>query len=179
MTSRSDARILVDLVLLPAAVLTFATGLVLLLRFHAGMGPYRELALGVGRLAWLNLHRLSALVTALGVVAHVALNGRAFVGWLRRALAPGRGAGLELLLYAATATVLVTGLVAWFVLDGSAPLGGPIPPGRLPPLRHRWVDVHDLSGLAALALAVRHVLHRWRALARGVERLGDARARAP
>jgi hypothetical protein len=170
--TRARAKLLLDLVLLPAAVLTFGSGLFLLLCFHAGPGPDRLSALGLSRIAWLDLHRLSALVVAAGIATHVTLNGRAFVARLRGAFTgPGAsGGGLELLTYAATATVLVTGLVAWWVLDGSAPLGGPIPPGRLPHLRHAWVDTHDLAGLLALALVVHHVGHRWRGLARGLGR---------
>jgi Domain of unknown function (DUF4405) len=179
--TRPRAKLLVDLALLPAAVLTFGSGLVLLLRFHAGLGPYRLSALGLSRIAWLDLHRLSALVVAVGIVTHVALNGRAFVARLRGAFTRGHaaGGGMELLTYVATAVMLVTGLVAWGVLDGSAPLGGPIPPGRLHGARHAWVDVHDRVGLVDVALVVHHVGHRWRALGRALGRLaGPGRAPA-
>ena len=165
---RSDLQRLVDLALLAAGSLAFASGLVLLACFHMDDGPYQRSALGLPRLAWLNLHRLPALLLAAAAAVHVALHWRAMLGWLRRALARGRGAGRELLLYATFWTVALTGLAAWTVVGGSAPLAGPIPLARLPHLRHALVDVHDLTGLVALALVVRHAGHRWRLLARGL-----------
>lgn len=167
---RTDLKLLVDLVVLASASLTFASGLVLLLAFHMDDGPFRASALGVTRLAWLNLHRLSSPILATGVGLHAVLNWRGLVGWLRRATSGGRrsGAGLELLLYVSFSTVVVTGLVAWLAVAGSAPLAGPVPMEDVAHLRHHLIDVHHLTGLVALALAVHHAGHRWSALRRGL-----------
>jgi hypothetical protein len=178
---RSDQKLLVDVVLLGSALTTFAAGLVLFTQFHMGPEPFRDSSLGLSRLAWLNLHRLSALLLTAGVAVHLALNWKAFLGWLRRFSSRGRDPHtvMEILLYATFGAVAATGLAAWFLVDGTAPLAGPVPPGRLPHGRHMLVDLHDIAGLLALGLAVHHVAHRWRQLVRGLlRRRAPAAARA-
>jgi hypothetical protein len=171
--TRNALKPQVSLLLLVASTVTFATGLVLLTTFHMGLGTFRADALGLSRLAWLNVHRLSAVVTMAAQAVHLALNGRALVGRVRSAFGPrqAHGTTAELLLYAAFATMAVTGFAAWLA-EGSAPLQGPIPLGFTPHPRHLLVDLHHASGLLALALTVHHLGHRWRQLVRGLDRRG-------
>jgi hypothetical protein len=165
--SRTDLRRRVDLVLLGAGALTFLAGLVLLFAFHADDGEWATSALGVPRLVWLDLHRLAAAALVAGVAVHLGLDARAFLGQLRRAFSRRRsGARIELVLYAAFFLAAGTGLAAWLLVDGSSPLLGPVPLGPLPHGRHSLVEVHNLAGLIALALAVHHVWLRWRFLVR-------------
>lgn len=159
-------RIAIDLVLLTTVPLTWASGLVLFFAFHVGLGCWRTEALGLSRLAWQDLHRLSALMALAGLLAH--LTGHA-TPLYRRVLRVLRGRLAkhdlhELLFYLGNGVVLVTGFAAWWVLAGSAPLTGPIPLGPLPAGRHPWVDVHNLTALASLYFSVQHIRRRWRAL---------------
>ena len=54
MTART--RFWVDALALASLTTTVGSGLVLLLAFHVGHGPFRLEALGWSRLAWQNLH---------------------------------------------------------------------------------------------------------------------------
>jgi len=155
---RREVNVLLDWVVLATGLLTFATGLVLLLHFHVGRGALAASALGVDKLVWLNVHRLCAALLIAGVAAHVTLHWRAFCGRLRIP----RLVNSESILYAAFAASALTGLVAWFVLDGSSPLLGPAVIGLASHGRHAWIDTHHVSSLVSLLLVVHHVGHRWR-----------------
>jgi hypothetical protein len=163
---RYQFKLLVDVVLLVAAFLTFASGVFLFFEFHVGAGAFRTAALGLTRLTWLNLHRLPALIVVAGIGFHVGLNWKGFVARLRHGLSRERKsrAVSELVLYATFGTVAVTGIVVWLFISGSAPIEGPVP---LKHITHQLVDIHNLVGLVALALAAHHVGHRWRAMVRG------------
>ena len=167
---RAPFKPLVGVVLLVAAFLTFGSGLVLFLGFHAGGGAFRTSSLGLTRLAWLNLHRLPALIVVFAIGLHIALNSRAFVARLRNGFSrKSKSRAIpELVLYVTFWTVALTGIVAWFFVAGSAPLAGPVPLGWLHPARHHVVEVHHIVALVALPLAVHHVGHRWHRLARGL-----------
>jgi hypothetical protein len=162
---RAAAIFWVDVAILAGALVTFATGLVLFVDFHIDDGVRATAALGVGRLTWLNVHRLCALVVLGGTVAHVALHWRAFLARLR-SFARARRSIAELLLYLAFPVTTLAGFVAWLVIAGSTPLDGPVTLGELPAGRHPWVDVHNLSGLVALVVTVIHLARRARPLAR-------------
>jgi hypothetical protein len=171
---RVRLRLLVDSVLLVGAFVTFASGLVLLLGLHVGDGTARASALGLGRLAWLNLHRLPALTTLLALGLHIALDRRAFATRLRRifrrdaAVPHGRA---DTVMCLAMLTVVLAGLAAWLLVGGSAPLLGPAPLGPLPEPRHRWIDVHHVAGVVSLPLVTHHVAHRWRWMVRTFQSL--------
>jgi len=164
MTARQKRH--VDAVLLIAAPVAWASGLVLFLDFHIGGGCFRTEALGLSRLAWQNIHRVGALtmLTALGI--HATTKAR--LGFRRCVRIfqgrPARHDMHELMLYATSTTVLVTGFVAWLVVAGSPPLWGPTPVGPIPGHRHPWIDVHNLTALVALILSINHIRRRWRAL---------------
>jgi hypothetical protein len=167
--SRRHLKLLIDVILLVAAFLTFATGMVLFFDFHAGKGAFRTSALGFSRLTWLNLHRLPGLIVVSAICLHLALNWAAFVARLRQGFSrkSKSRAISEQILYLTFWTVALTGIVAWFFVDGSAPLAGPVPFGWLYHTRHHVIEVHHIVGLVALALAVHHVGHRWNRIARG------------
>lgn len=168
--SRRELNFYLDWLLVIASVVTMSTGLILLFFLHVGSGVHAASALGVGKLAWLNVHRLSAVVVLAGSAAHVVLHWRAFSRRLARVFRKNkktkkRRNAIELLMYA---TFLVTGiasLVAWWLLEGSSPLLGPAIIGPLTEPRHAWIDAHNFSSLALLALLAHHVGHRWRFLA--------------
>lgn len=165
---RVALRLFVNSVLLGAALLTFGSGLVLLIAFHVNEGATRASALGLGRLAWLNLHRLPALATLVGLGVHGGVNWKAFTTKLRRISRRdgGRRSVTDSLLCLALLTVALSGLAVWLLVGGSAPLLGPAPLGPAPGFRHHLVNVHNVAGLVALPCAVRHVGRRWRWMVR-------------
>jgi hypothetical protein len=167
---RNHFKPLLDVVVLVAAFLTFASGLVLFLNLHRDEGAFRMSTLGLTRLAWLNLHRLPALIVVSGIGLHIALNWKAFIARLRHGFSrkSKSRAVPELILYVTFWTVATTGIVAWFLVDGSAPLAGPVPLGWLHHTRHHVVEVHHIVGLVALLLAAHHVGHRWHRMVQGL-----------
>jgi hypothetical protein len=162
----SKQKLCVDVVLLVMAPVAWLSGLVLFVAFHVGGGCLRSEALGLSRLVWQNTHRVSAVAVLGGVAIHVAANARPI---LRRALRvlhgrPARHDTHELVLYATSATVLITGFVAWLAVAGSPPLWGPVTLGPVAAARHPWLDVHNLTALVAIVLSINHIRRRWRAL---------------
>ena len=160
---RRELNLLLDWILFVASVVTFSTGLVLLIRFHMGEGAFAVSGLGQSKLFWLNLHRLSAAVVAAAAVTHVGLHWRAFRSRLTNIVAKRtkRPINSELIMYTVFLIAALTGLVAWLVLEGSSPLFGPAVIGRASGARHPCIDTHHISSLVALLLIVHHVEHRW------------------
>jgi hypothetical protein len=168
-------KFVLDVGLLSGAVLAFATGLVLLFDFHMGFGCLRREALGLSRLTWQNLHRLGAILTFATLMTHALANGRVIYQRILRLLRGNfvRHDVHELAVYTSNTIVLVTGFVAWLVVEGSMSILGPAPFGFVTGPRHAWIDAHHLVALLALILTTRHVLRRWHALS---VLLGRARA---
>jgi ferredoxin len=159
-------KLAIDVVLLVGAAIAFASGVVLLFAFHMGFGCFRPEALGLSRLTWQNLHRLGAILALPALLTHVVVNRRPLY---RRCLRVLRGSPMrhdvhELAVYATMTTILLTGFVAWLVVDGSMPILGPALLAPVARARHPWIDVHDLVALVALVLAINHVRRRWPAL---------------
>jgi hypothetical protein len=167
---RPHLHLVVDVVLLVAAFVTLASGLVLFLDLHRGEDAFGASALGLTRLAWLNLHRLPALIVVATLCLHLALNWRAFVARLRNGFSRNSKSRAipELVLYVTFWTVALTGIVAWFFVAGSAPLTGPVPLGWLNHTRHHLIEVHHSIALLALTLVVHHVGHRWHRMVQGL-----------
>ncbi|MEW6264470.1 MAG: DUF4405 domain-containing protein [Thermodesulfobacteriota bacterium] len=165
---RREFNLLLDWILFVAALMTFSTGLVLLLCFHMGHGALTISALGQSKLFWFNLHRLSAAVMTTGAVTHVGLHWRAFRGTLTNVVTRRRRRPInsELTMYTALFIAALTGFVAWLVLEGSSPLFGPAFIGRASSTRHPWIDTHHTASLLSFLLIVHHVGHRWRFMVR-------------
>jgi len=157
-------KLLVDFVLLGSAATTFASGAVLLVCFHVGPAAFETSALGLGRLTWLNLHRLPAIALAGALAIHLFIDRRAFLARLRAMRPGGRGRRVasEIALYATFLASVALGFVAWLGMEGSAPLFGPVPLGHLAGARHDAIDLHFLAGIPAALLVIHHVWHRWR-----------------
>ncbi len=158
-TNRARLFFRTDLALLAAAIVVFATGLVLLTHFHVGRGAFRGSAAGCSRLVWVNLHRLASVVVLAGVAAHVALHWRAMVARITRVFSslPGRATGTDLVLYAGFTVTIAAAFAAWVGAPGAPPLFGPVRLGWIDPARHRLIDLHFIAALAVLPAAIVHV----------------------
>lgn len=165
--SRAAANYRVDLAALGAAAAVFSTGLVLLLRFHMGDGSLRGSSLGLSRLVWVNLHRVSGCLAFAALAAHAQLHWRTI--WARL----HHGAKADRALYIGFGAVSLSAAVAWFIAAGSPPWSGPITPAHLAPARHLAIDLHNFSGLTLLVASVLHVRRHLAWLAAG----GRPRAR--
>jgi hypothetical protein len=164
---RRELNLLLDWILLVTALVTFSTGLVLLLCFHVGDRAFAISALGQSKLFWLNLHRFLAVIVTIGTVTHVGLHWRAFRSILTNVFTRRRRPiNSELIMYIVFFTAMLTGLVAWLVLEGSSPILGPAVIGFASSTRHPWIDTHHISSLISLGLIVHHVGHRWRFMVR-------------
>jgi hypothetical protein len=123
---RSALNYRIDLAALTAAIVVFATGLVLLTQFHMGHGTFASEALGMSRLWWLNLHRLTAILLLATIPAHALLHWRTVLTRIGRAWnrLPGKATPADLILYFGFGVELLAGFSSWLLLPGSAPLGG-------------------------------------------------------
>lgn len=172
----------VDIVALASAGVVYATGLVLLLRFHVAEGALRSADLGLSRLAWVNAHRVAALVLVAAVAIHLQQHWRSTASLARRA-ARGPSAGgarADLVLCAGFAVACAAAYVAWFAVPGSPPLLGRVTLEHLASARHRCIDLHFLGGLAALPSLALHVRrHLGRLLHAGGRRSGRSVQNSP
>jgi hypothetical protein len=170
--ARARVNYWADVAALAAAILVFATGLLLLTFFHMGHGPLRGSEFGVSRLAWVDIHRFGAIALLAAIAIHVQIHWRAIAARIVRAWRrlPGGARRSDLALYAGFAAISLTGLIAWFVAPGSPPVLGPASLGRAAPERHVWIDLHNLSGFIALPAAIVHVRRhlRWMLHACGI-----------
>jgi hypothetical protein len=146
-------------VALAAGIIVFATGLILLMRFHVGPeGAFRQTGLGLTRLTWVNVHRFSATVFASSILLHVILHWRAIVHRLRKlGRATPSMSRADPYLYFGFTLVFLAGFVAWLILPGSLNLLGPAEIEMPPRLQHTFIDIHNISGLVALVAAYLHV----------------------
>lgn len=165
---RAGLNLFVDWALVFPTLGVFLTGLVLLLCFHVGAGANATSAFGIHRLLWLDIHRLSGVLVAGGVLTHVGLHWRPFCGRLVRRHAGKAVARFdaELITYIGFFVAALTGFAAWLVLDGSSPILGPVVLGPAASSRHVWIDAHNISSLASLVLVLHHVGHRCKAMFR-------------
>jgi uncharacterized iron-regulated membrane protein len=85
---RASLNYWADVVAFLFGAIVLASGLLLLIRFHVGEGIMRPSAFGVSRLAWVNLHRLSAIPVLAGVAVHAVLHWRAITTRVGRAQTP-------------------------------------------------------------------------------------------
>jgi hypothetical protein len=161
---RRERNLLFNWILLFAGFAAYATGIVLLLRLHMGPGAFAASAFGVGRLIWLDIHRISAALTFAAVIAHLVLHWRAFRGRIVKVFnrRTKHAIDSEILMYAAFTVSFVAGLTAWLIVGGSSPFFGPLIAGHASGVWHHWIDVHHLASLVSLVFVVHHVGHRVR-----------------
>lgn len=165
---RRNLHLLQNWIFLVISLTTFSTGLVLFICFHIGQGAFNSTALGAGRLFWLNVHRISALVVVAVVVIHLDRHWRVFRSRLTNIFTRRRKKPInsEVVMYIVFFVSTLTAFVAWLVLEGSSPLFGPAVIGRVGATRHPWIDTHNLVSLVSLVLIVHHIWHRWRLMLR-------------
>jgi hypothetical protein len=161
-SKRGRLNFWVDVVVLISGTLTLSSGCVMWTKFHIGRGVLNDVAFGVSRLTWLNVHRFTALVALASLAIHVYLHRHVIVAKVRRAWLrlPGRASRLDLLLYVCFVLTALGAVVAWFIVPGSAPLSGPVELGPLPAARHFFLDLHNFAGLGFLLAAALHVRRR-------------------
>lgn len=157
---KTTLNLVIDALMLAASLLSFASGLVLLLRFHVGGGAFATEAMGLSRLWWLNLHRLPAVVVLATAAMHIALHWKPLFARTTKAMKTCRHPGADRVMYWAFPVVAAAGFVAWF-MDGSSPMAGPAVLGYPSHARHAWIDVHNVAGVVALPVTLHHTLHRW------------------
>lgn len=68
-----------DVVAFAAGAVLFTAGLILLSRFHMGEGALHSSAFGIGRLALVNIYRLTAMPLVTAVSIHAYLQRRVIV----------------------------------------------------------------------------------------------------
>ena len=171
---RASLNYWADVVAFLFGAIVLASGLLLLIRFHVGEGIMRSSAFGVSRLAWVNLHRLSAIPALAAVAVHTFQHWRPITTRVGRACGnlPGKAGPADLTLYFGFAISLLAGFAAWSILPGSPPLLEAIRPHHLQPVRHICIDIHNLSGLALLPAVIIHLRRHlgWLLRVHGTER---------
>ena len=161
---RHTRLLLTNWVLFLGGSVAFSTGLILLFRFHMGPGAWATTALGVDRLVWLNMHRCAVVLIVPSLLVHIGLHWRPFRARIVNTLTRPQNVKLypDLILYATFFCGAATGLISWWMLEGSTPVFGPAAVGRLVGMRHLVIDVHHLSSLVSLGFTAHHLRHRWR-----------------
>ena len=162
MMHQRELKLSINWILLSVSTVTFSTGLVILICLHMGEGATASNAWGMGRLVWLNIHRLTAIVVVFIVAIHIGLNwpsfSRRFVNLINKKMK--KPLNTELILYFAFFISILTSFTAWLVVEDSTPLFGPAVIEPMSHIRHHWIDIHHISSLVSLILIVHHIGHR-------------------
>lgn len=136
------------------------SGLLMFTQFHVGHGAFAVSWAGIPKTFWLNIHRIGALCFLVLFVHHLLAHER-IVG--RRLVKPWQAPAQFMLMLLASITVLA-GFTAWIWFSTGMPLHNNA--------RHLCIDIHNISGLLALAGMIEHIRRRWARLWRSQKRSG-------
>lgn len=136
---------------LPFILLAFS-GLLIQINYHAGHLTDTAVVLGLNRYGWLLLHKITAVISIIGLSAHLFLH----VGWLKAVLLKKlykksrRNTKITLwLLISAVATAL-TGIISWLLAPAMVYA------------RHSIIEIHDKIGIILIILFVLHIVNHWK-----------------
>jgi hypothetical protein len=164
------ARALVALVMIAAWVVSGLTGLLLWLTPHGQGARAVELAAGLARSEWIDIHVVASIAGVALTLVHVTVMRRGALAYLRLVLTGRRGATaparrpkpivrvralLVVGLLVSVPLVLLSGVIPWLAADGPRS-------GRAVLLfaltKRDWADVHTAAAMGALAVAASHVV---------------------
>ena len=147
----------VNIVNLAVCAGVLGTGLILFFQFHVGHGAGRDMFLHTHKTVWVNIHRCAALLFLTGLALHISQHWkyiRNVAGRFKKLGRRIRTTSLQqVLLFTAAVVVMAAGFTAWIALSGTEFSGTEY--------RHRWIDVHNISGLLLLAGLAVHIKRRW------------------
>ena len=110
------------------------------------------MVLGLNRYGWLLLHKITAVISIIGLSAHLFLH----VGWLKAVLLKKlykksrRNTKITLwLLISAVATAL-TGIISWLLAPAMVYA------------RHSIIEIHDKIGIILIIIFVLHIVNHWK-----------------
>jgi len=164
------ARALVALVMIAAWVVSGLTGLLLWLTPHGQGTRAIELAAGLPRSEWIDIHVVASIAAVGLTLVHVTVMRRGALAYLRLVLTGRRGAAaparrpkpivrvravLAVGLLIAVPLVLMSGVIPGLAADGPRS-------GRAVLLfaltKREWADIHTVASVAAIAVAASHIV---------------------
>ena len=130
-------------------VLLALSGLLIMINYHAGQMTDTAVVLGLNRYEWLLLHKITAVISIIGLSVHLFLH----MSWLKTVLMKKLHKKLNQntkitmwLLILAVATAL-TGIISWLLAPAIAHS------------RHSVIEIHDKMGIILTILFVLHIIN--------------------
>lgn len=147
-TNKSTVNFYIDSLLLLICLLLSLSGLIIQIKYHAGHRPDTEAVLGLSRYGWLVLHKISAVLIAIGLTVHGVLH----INWFKYALlraqkARSKTTKINIYLLATYTVTAITGFVAWLLLSGVAERG--------------ITEIHDKISFLLIIFFVMHIISHW------------------
>ncbi len=148
-TKKSTIFFYVDTIILSPFILLAISGLLIQINYHAGEMTDTAVVLGLNRYEWLLLHKITAVISIIGLSIHLFLH----MSWLKTVLLkksykkPNRNTKITMwLLILAVATAL-TGIIPWLLAPATSHA------------RHSVIDIHDKIGIILIILFVLHIIN--------------------
>jgi hypothetical protein len=133
-------------------VLLALSGLLIQINYHAGHMADTAVVLGLNRYAWLLLHKITAVISIIGLSIHIFLH----MGWLKAVFfkklykKPNWNTRITMWLLILTVATALTGIIPWLLAPAKAHA------------RHSFIDIHDKIGIILIILFVLHIINHWK-----------------
>ncbi|MFZ5597025.1 MAG: DUF4405 domain-containing protein [Bacillota bacterium] len=155
-SNKSNTNFYIDLLIFfPFIILAFS-GLLIQINYHAGGLSSETTVLGLNNSGWLNLHKMTAVISLIGIAIHVFLHA----GWIKMVFkkkkASGKNAKITLCLLIFFIIVSITGLIPWIFMSVASHA------------RFIAIEFHDKIGIILTVLFIFHLVNHRRWIARKI-----------
>lgn len=154
--NKSDINFYTGLfIFFPFIFLAFS-GLLIAIYYHAGGYLEQATVLGVNRSGWLYFHKLTAVISLLGITVHLFLH----TGWIKmllkkKILGSTKSTKITVLLFIALFAVSLTGIFCWLFLPAHVHLE-----------KYKIIEIHEKIGIILTVLFIFHFINHWRWMVR-------------
>lgn len=151
-SKKSTTFFYINAFILMPFVLLALSGLLIQINYHAGHMADTAVVLGLNRYGWLLLHKVTAVISIIGLSIHIFLH----MGWLKAVLLkklykkPNRNTQTTMWLLILTTVTTLTGIISWLSAPATAYE------------RHSIIEIHDKIGIFLIILFVLHIINHWK-----------------
>ena len=150
---KSTIKFYIDLLIFFPFVLLALSGLIIQINYDIGDIKDTATFLRLNRYEWLLIHKISAVISTIGISIHIFLN----IAWIKMVLLKktykrfNGNTQITIWLSIIAITSTITGLIPWLFLSKEA--------------RHTIIEIHDELGIILTLLFILHLFKHWKWIA--------------